>query len=141
MKKITTLMAMGLLLITWKANAQTVVIPETVKKSFEMNYSAVKQANWEKQEIIVYKATYVENGISYETFYTSEGQWLRTYNAIKETDLPVQITNQVTTIYKTFQIAKTGMELNNEGKFYLILLENGKDRMTLYFNMSGKLVK
>ncbi|HLP32021.1 MAG TPA: hypothetical protein VK202_01035, partial [Bacteroidia bacterium] len=127
MKKITTLMAMGLLLITWKANAQTVAVPETVKKSFEMNYSAVKQANWEKQEIIVYKATYVENGITYETFYTSEGQWLRTYNAIKETDLPVQITNQVTSIYKTFQIAKTGMELNNEGKFYLIHLENGKD--------------
>jgi hypothetical protein len=140
MKRIITLAAMGLLFTAWDAQAQTTP-PDQVKKSFEMNYSTIKNPNWEKQEIVVYKATYMDNGVAYETYYTSEGQWLRTYNAIRETELPVQITNQLTTIYKAFQIARTGMELNNEGKFYLVQLENGKDRMTLYFNMSGKLVK
>lgn len=133
----------GLLIVSAgvSAKAQGVDAPAAVKNSFEMILSSIKNPRWEKQEIVIYKANYTDNGVEYVADFTADGRWLKTYNQIKEIDLPANIMNQLITTYKSFKILRVGIELNAEGKFYLLNLENGKEKMDMYFTMSGKLVK
>lgn len=114
-------------------------VPEAVIKSYvSQNSNGVKDTVWEKEIITLYKVKHVSDNRLYESQYTSDGKWLKTYTVINQEELPVLVMNQLKTTYPEFTIQRCMIELSNNGKLYAIELRKGKDSVMEYFLMSGK---
>jgi hypothetical protein len=143
MKKLLTLTLILTSVAVW---AQTPLksneVPAAVLKNYYLqNSKGAKDSVWIKEQVTIYKVNYIDEGQRYEAQYFANGDWIKTYTEIKQTDLPVGVTNQMMTMYPGYSISKSFIELNNDGKFYVLDLVRGKDAISIYFSMSGKFVK
>jgi len=130
--------ATGMAQTTIKSND---VPPAVLKNYYLQNSKGVKDSVWIKEMVTIYKVNYMDEGQRYEAQYFANGDWIKTYTEIKQTDLPMGVTNQMMNYYPGYSIAKAFIELNNDGKFYVLDLVRGKDSISIYFTMSGKFVK
>lgn len=144
MKKYISFIALSLL--TFAGFAQKSLsrsdVPKAVMNSYlSQNSSGATDSVWGKEEISIYKVYYNDNGQHYEANYFADGRWIKTFTELESAAIPVNVVNQVKSIYPNHKIAKAYIELNNDGKFYATDIVNGNDKMTIYFTMSGKFVK
>lgn len=117
------------------------VPPAVLKNYYLQNSRGAKDSVWIKEQVTIYKVNYMDEGQRYEAQYFANGDWIKTYTEIKQMDLPMGVTNQMMTMYPGYTISKSYIELNNDGKFYVLDLVRGKDSITIFFTMSSKFVK
>ncbi len=117
-------------------------IPNAVVKSYlSQNSKGAQDSVWSKETVTIYKVYFVDDGKRYEAQYVEDGKWIKTFTKVSQIDLLPNITGQIIDLYPDHKIAKSYIELNNDGKFYAIDLEKGKDKITVYFTPSGKFFK
>jgi hypothetical protein len=117
-------------------------VPPAVLRSYiSQNSRGALDSAWSKSIVTIYKVNYVDEGKRYEAQYFEDGKWIKTFTEIPQTDLMKGVTNQIIDLYPNHRIIRVTIELNNDGKFYAVDLAKGNDRITVYFLMSGLLVK
>lgn len=117
-------------------------VPQAVLKNYYIqNSKGAKDSAWSKEMVTIYKVNYIDDGKNFEAQYFASGDWIKTITEIPATEVPLVVSNQLKDLYPNYTIAKSYIELNNDGKFYTLDLVRGKDKITIYFLMSGKFVK
>ncbi len=117
-------------------------VPEQVIKSYlSQNSAGAIDSIWEKETVFIYKVKYVDNNRNYESQYSADGKWIRTYTIIEANELPLLVVNQLQTMYPEYTITKATIELSGNGKLYAVNITKGKDTLTEYFLMNGKSFK
>jgi hypothetical protein len=117
------------------------VPPEVIRSYVSQNSTGAQDSVWSKETVTVYKVRYSDSGKSYEAQYFGDGKWIRTFTEINTSDLMPAITRQVGELYPGYRIARSCIELNNDGKFYAVDLQKNKDEITVYFYTSGKFAR
>jgi hypothetical protein len=146
MKKLLLSFALAMFMFSM-AQAQQIskkdVPPQVLKSYMSQNSKGTLDSVWSKQVMSIYKVNYTDEGRKYEAQYLEDGGWVKTFTEITPGELLPAINNQITQLYPTYKVARAFIELNNEGKFYAVdlLNANGKDKLYVYFLMSGKIVK
>ena len=95
----------------------------------------------EKEIITIYKVKHTSENRIYESQYSSDGKWIKTFTMINQDEIPVLVMNQLKTSYPEFTIERSMIELSNNGKMYAIELRKGKDVVLEYFLMNGKVYR
>ncbi len=117
-------------------------VPAPIIKSYlSQNSKGVQDSVWSKEVIAIYKVNYMDDGKPYEAQYFEDGRWIKTFTEITQSELHPAIAAQLTQHYPNYKIEKSFIELNNDGKFYAVDLARGKDKLYVYFQMSGKMVR
>lgn len=117
-------------------------VPGVVVQSYlSQNSNGVNDTIWEQDFITIYKVKYVDENRVYESQYSNDGKWIRTYTVISTDELPLLVVNQIRTSYQGYEIIKSMIELSNNGKLYAVDLQRGKSTVTEYFLMNGKAYK
>jgi len=119
-------------------------VPQVVKDNFRKKYPEVSAHDWEwKKKKAVYEAEFHQNGIKYETYLNSKGEWLLTERSIKKDEIPQAVwTSLAKTEYAQWD--KDDFEEHQTPKeplLYKIEVEQGKQEKVLYFSPEGELVK
>jgi hypothetical protein len=117
------------------------VPPAVLKTYYSQNSRGAKDSLWVREIITVYKVSYIDDGTRYEAQYFENGDWIKTFNEVPMEHVPMTVINQLSTLYPGYKVVKTFNELNNDGKFYVLDIEKGKDKMSIYFTPSGKFFK
>jgi hypothetical protein len=120
---------------------QSEVPAEVVSAYLSQNSNGKKDTIWEKDYITIYKVKYLDENRIYESQYSSDGKWIKTYTIIEADELPVLVMNQVKTSYPEFAISRVMIELSNNGKLYAVELQKNKRIVTEYFLMNGRAFK
>lgn len=64
-------------------------VPEAVRSQLKSRYPDVFVYEWEwKKKEKLYEAEFIINGITYEAYYTAEGEWVRTERGLTKSELP-----------------------------------------------------
>lgn len=117
-------------------------VPDAVVKSYlSQNSNGAKDSVWEKEIITIYKVKHTSENRIYESQYSSDGKWIKTFTMINQDEIPVLVMNQLKTSYPEFTIERSMIELSNNGKMYAIELRKGKDVVLEYFLMNGKVYR
>jgi hypothetical protein len=117
-------------------------VPQAVVEAYlSQNSMGKNDTLWEKDYITIYKVKYLDENRVYESQYSSDGKWIKTYTIIAVDELPVLVMNQVRTSYPEFTVNKAMIELSSNGKLYAVELQRGKRMVTEYFLMNGKAFK
>lgn len=117
-------------------------VPAAVVQSYlSQNSNGTNDTIWEQDFIAVYKVKYVDENRVYESQFSNDGKWIRTFTVISTDELPLLVVNQIRTSYQGYEITKSMIELSNNGKLYAVDLQRGKSTVTEYFLMNGKAFK
>lgn len=117
-------------------------VPDAVVKAYlTQNSNGTKDTLWEKEVISIYKVKFMEDNRVYESQYSSDGQWIKTYTTITQDELPMLAMNHLRTTYPEFSIKQCTIVLNNNGKLYMVDLQKGNNVITEQFLMSGKVFR
>ena len=145
MKKIlfsTILFVLGFAAIAQTKTSQPIkksTVPEPVIKSYiSQNSSGANDTLWEKETITIFKVKYIDNNRTYESQFSADGKWIRTFTIIDVNKLPVLVVNQLKTTYPEYGITKAMIELSSNGKLYAVEITKGQNILTEYFLMNGR---
>lgn len=121
--------------------SRTEVPLAVVEAYLSQNSGGKNDTIWERDYITIYKVKYVDENRTYESQYSSDGKWIKTFTIIGLDELPLLVMNQVRTSYPEFTVSKAMIELSSNGKLYAVELLKGKRLVTEYFLMNGKAFK
>ena len=145
MKKIlfsTILSVLGFAAIAQTNNSQPIkksAVPEPVIKSYlSQNSLGTKDTVWEKETITIFKVKYIDNNRTYESQYSADGKWIRTFTIIDANELPVLVVTQLKTTYPEYGITKAMIELSSNGKLYAVEITKAQNILIEYFLMNGR---
>ena len=145
MKKIlfsTILSVLGFAAIAQTNNSQPIkksAVPEPVIKSYlSQNSLGTKDTVWEKETITIFKVKYIDNNRTYESQYSADGKWIRTFTIIDANELPVLVVTQLKTTYPEYGITKAMSELSSNGKLYAVEITKAQNILIEYFLMNGR---
>jgi hypothetical protein len=114
-------------------------VPEPVIKSYlSQNSGGATDTIWEKETITIYKVKYIDNNRTYESQFSADGKWIKTFTIIDANELPVLVVNQLKTTYPEYGISKAMIELSSNGKLYAVEITKGKNTLIEYFLMNGR---
>lgn len=117
-------------------------VPDAVVKAYlNQNSNGSKDTFWEKEVISIYKVKFMEDNRLYESQYSSDGHWIKTYTTITQDELPMLAMNHIRATYPEFSIKQCTIVLNNNGKLYMVDLQKGNNVITEQFLMSGKVFR
>lgn len=128
------------------ASAQTPVKksevpPPVIKAYLSQNSQGSNDTIWEKEVISIYKVKFVDAGKTYISEFYSDGSWIKTYTVISADELPMLAMNHIKAEYPAYAIQRCLIELNNNGKLYVVEMSQGKGTIREQFYMSGKLFR
>lgn len=137
---------LSFLFITCAAFAQTPVakkdVPAEVIKSYlSQNSKGAHDSVWTIETVATYKVHYNDGGKHYESQYFADGRWIKTFTELNQADLMPAIILKANELYPGNTIKKSYVELNNDGKFYVLDIVKDKQEMTIYFYTNGKFAK
>jgi len=117
-------------------------VPKAVHQSYlSQNAEGKKNPSWSKDKNGVYKVTFKDECKLWESQYKANGSWVKTYTTIGYNEVLPNIKSQVTKLYPDAKVKSSRIELNNEGKFYIVELTDKKQVKSIWFTPSGKLYK
>lgn len=117
-------------------------VPKVVFQShLAQNYDGMTDTLWSKDNNDVYKVTYDDEGSVWESQFQANGSWVRTFSIIGYDKVLPDIQERVKLLYPTARVESSRIELNYEGKFYVVELVDEKQTTTLYFTTSSQFYK
>ncbi len=95
MKRISTLILFCILFLKYKLigqNLSEAELPSAVRENFKAKYPDVYVYKWEwKKKKQIYEAEYISKGSKYKTYYTANGEWVKTKRDIKKEEVPQEV--------------------------------------------------
>jgi hypothetical protein len=117
-------------------------VPKVVFQShLAQNYDGITDTIWSKDLNEVYTVTYEDEGNFWESQFHANGSWVRTFSTIGYEKVLPDIRDRVTFLYPNARVESSRIELNYEGKFYVVELVEGKQSTTLYFTTDSRFYK
>ncbi len=117
-------------------------VPKAVVQShLSQNSYGSTHTNWSTDSNDIFKVKYLDEGNLWESQFRANGSWVRTFRVISYDEVMAKIQSQVTSSYPSAQVESSRIELNNEGKFCIVELNEAKQCRTLYFTTSSLFYK
>lgn len=115
---------------------------KSVQVAFEAKFPNATSVSWEKKGDYE-KAEFKEAGQDCDAWYTATGTWMMTEKDMLFMSLPEDVkTGFSNSIYSTWKIGDVEMlDRLNMPLVYSVDIENGTQKMVVYFNAAGELVK
>ena len=143
MKKLIVLLS-ACLLISLMGFTQKITpekVPAPVKKAFATKFPAATDVKYE-MEMKNYEVTFKDKGIGMSANFDSTGKWLETETAIKESDLPKEVSTAVAKDFAGFKISQvTKVETPDKPLFYEMDLKKDKEGYEAQFSPKGDVLK
>jgi hypothetical protein len=137
-------------------NADTIIIPENVRVSFQAKYPGAINAVWYKYQDMndeytdVYPGyydpsdfyvTYRWNNMDYVTWYSPTGEWVMTTNTINSDKLPAPALQTLQQSYNGYTIVKVDEDVYNGGTRYDVKLRKGDEKLKVHLTADGQILK
>jgi Putative beta-lactamase-inhibitor-like, PepSY-like len=143
MKKIVVLLS-ACLLISLMGYSQKITpekIPAPVKQAFAKKFPAATDVKYEMEKK-AYEVTFKDKGIEMSANFDATGKWLETETAIKESDLPKEVTAAVAKDFAGFKISEVAkIETTDKPLIYEMNLKNDKEGYEAQFSTKGDVLK
>lgn len=140
MKKLTTILAAGMLLVSVSAfagDSNETKATSKVEKSFQKDFSKASNISWEKSHN-VYIAHFEVNNVTIEAAYNEEGELVATSRGFEAADLPLVVSLAISKKYPGYDVAKKGEEITYERETnYYINVGNDKEVLKLKCSVNG----
>jgi uncharacterized membrane protein YkoI len=141
MKKLFLLLSVYACIST-AACAQKIVVPSAVTKAFKTKYPGATNVKWGKESAKEYEAEFKLNGTSISANFGTDGTWVETETAIKETDLPAAVTAAIKKNYPGAVITMAEKLEQPGGKLlYETSIKVKGKKKSLEMNADGSLAK
>lgn len=121
-------------------------IPGNVSQSFASEYPSAKVSSWVLEDN-QYVALFKDDGSDGKAYFSNDGTWIQTTYAIPTTEVPLSITNYVTSNYPNYEISVCNLrEMPKVSTHYYLEVRfpevGGKDAPSvLTFDYVGNLTK
>lgn len=140
MKKLTTIVAAALLLLSTSAFAKEKKgkdVISKVKTAFARDFSKASETTW-KINNGFYIAQFNYNNTVAEAAYNNDGELIGFSKRVKTTDLPLAVTLAIGQKYEGYQVAEKADEVNFEKETsYYVNVGNGKEQLKLKCSVHG----
>jgi hypothetical protein len=143
MKKLIVLLSACLLfsLIGYSQSIPADKVPAPVTKAFATKFPAATDVNYVLKQKN-YEITFKDKGIGTSANFDATGKWLKTKTAIKESDLPKEVSAAIAKDFAGFKISEvTKVETTDKPIFYMMDLKNDKEGYRVHFSPKGDVVK
>lgn len=115
----------------------------TVKGSFEKMYPGAQVAEWELEKNNIYEVEFTYNNSEYEANYEEDGKWISTEREMKTNEIPLSISESLkASEWASWEIDEVNeLSTPKQDKFYEVELEQGNDKLYLYYLPNGSLIE
>jgi hypothetical protein len=116
-------------------------VPAPVKEAFTKKFPAAAEVNY-MMERDHFEVNFKDKGVEMSTNFDRAGKWLETETAIKESDLPKEVSASVAKNfagYKVSEVAK--VEMPDKGVCYEVDLMKDKEGFEVQFSPKGDVIK
>ena len=140
MKKLATVLTAIVMLFATSAFATDGDnVTAKVAAAFKTDFSQVNNVSWEKTSDF-YFATFQFNNITVDAAYNEDGELVGTARKIAFTQLPLNVTLQLSKKFGEYKVAAEASELNYEGQTsYYLTVENDKQVVKLKCYSNGEI--
>ena len=140
MKKLTTVLTAIVMLFATSAFATDGDnVTAKVAAAFKTDFSQVNNVSWEKTSDF-YFATFQFNNITVDAAYNEDGELVGTSRKIASTQLPLNLTLELSKKFGEYKVSAEASELTYEGQTsYYLTVENDRQVVKLKCNSNGEI--
>ena len=140
MKKLTTVLTAIVMLFATSAFATDGDnVTAKVAAAFKTDFSQVNNVSWEKTNDF-YFATFQFNNITVDAAYNEDGELVGTSRKIASTQLPLNLTLELSKKFGEYKVSAEASELTYEGQTsYYLTVENDRQVVKLKCNSNGEI--
>lgn len=138
MKKLTTIVAALLLLISVSTFATDVNVSSKIKSSFKKDFTSYSNERWTIKED-AYIVSFKQNDQDLAAAYNEDGDLLSVSRTITLSQLPLSVSMALQNKYSGYAITDSVIELSAEGTSYFINAENAKYKVRMQADTAGGL--
>ena len=144
MKKTTLFLTILFLGLTY-LSAQTVQpteLPLAVQSSFKLKFPEAINTKWTKVTD-TYEVEFINKDVNTEAIFTDKGEWKETSWEIPMEYTPQTIKTYIATNYPKYKMKEIEIEETypSSEKLYAVNIAKKKEKIELYFKISGEFVK
>lgn len=127
-------------------------VPAPVATTFEKKYVKADKVEWVKYDPIAednwdtekdyYFANYYIDGIPYSTWYTPEGEWIKTTTPFKDIKgLPLAVSKAIADGFPGFEVVEVDKENDKDMEMYEVEMKKGEEKAKVKFLPNGDVFK
>jgi len=136
--------------------ADTVIVPDNVRATFQTKYPKASNVVWYKYEDMKddytetypglydpnnYYVTYSSDNMDYITWYSPTGEWVMTTNTISSDKLPPAALKTLQDSYNGFTIEKVDEDRYDGGMRYDVKMKKGDEKLKVHVTADGQILK
>lgn len=139
------------------ATADTVIVPVTIRTSFDTKYPKASRIMWYQyapDKTMPADPTVWYYGLDDKDYYVTfnwqdadyiawydNGNWIRSSQRIDDIDLPADVMRAINTQYPGYTIADVDMERDNKQELYEVKLVKGDSKWNVHYNANGSVAR
>ncbi|OIP03045.1 MAG: hypothetical protein AUJ97_05255 [Bacteroidetes bacterium CG2_30_32_10] len=144
MKKIIsffTILFLGFIYLSAQT-VQPTELPLAVQSNFKIKFPDASNAKWTKVND-TYEVSFINKEVNTEALYSDKGEWKETSWEIPLEYTPQTIKTYIATYYPKYKIKEVELEevYPSSEKLYAVNIAKKKEKIELYFKVSGEFVK
>lgn len=124
-------------------------VPSVIESSFDVNFPDGSNPTWSLDEQFM-KATFIQNSVTENAYFSSDGDLIATTKAATFSDLPEKAQRHINEKYQDYKVQETILFIDNDPETessiysipdteinYFVSLTNGKENVILNVNKNG----
>lgn len=127
-------------------------VPAPVSSSFDkkfekadkvewVRYDPIPEDNWDMEKDY-YFANYEVSGVPYSTWYTPEGEWIKTTTPFKDIKgLPAAVSKAIADAFPGFDVVEIDKENDKDMDMYEVEMKKGDEKAKVKFLPDGTVLK
>ena len=138
------------------SGADTVIVPDNVRVTFQTKYPQATNVVWYKYQDMNdeytdtypgyydpndFYVTYRNDNTDYVTWYSPKGEWVMTTNTITSDKLPPAALKALQQSYNGYTISKVDEDVYSGGTRYDIKLTKGNEKLKIHITADGQILK
>ena len=127
-------------------------VPTTISTNFEKKYSTADKVEWVRYDPIAednwdmdkdyYFVNYEISGVPYSSWYTPEGEWIKTSTPFKDIKgLPAAVSKAIADAFPGFDVVEIDKENDKNMDMYEVEMKKGDEKAKVKFLPDGTIFK
>ncbi len=122
-------------------NQSALDIPSEVQDAFNKKFPDATMVKWDKESESEWEAEFQLAGTKYTASFDPTGQWMESEYEISSNDIPAAVAQTLETEFASYEIEKSEVTENAEGKVYEFELKKGKEEIGISIDVNGKVLQ